>query len=131
MVALVAMLLISCSKQDDIPVTNIDQLVGTWKWESTCGGFVNSCGYSSMIHFQEVAFYANGQYVHKKNGSIDFTAGYTLEKITDNTGTLVLNIDTAIYTEYYSTRLERTIHVENNKLFIYRGELSDSYAKIR
>jgi len=125
-------IMISCSKQnDDIAVTNIDQLVGNWKWESTCGGFINSCGYPSKTLFQEIDLYANGQYIHKTNNQIDFKADYTLKKTNDISGTLVLNIDTAIYTEYYSKQLKLPIAIGNNRLNISRGELSDSYVKIK
>jgi hypothetical protein len=58
-------------------------------------------------------------------------ADYTLEKTDDISGTLVLNIDTTVYTEYYSKQVEMSINIGNNRLNIYRGELSDSYVKIK
>jgi len=125
-------IMISCSKKnDDIEVTNIDQLVGNWKWESTCGGIINSCTYPSKTQFLEIDLYANGQYIHKTNDHIDLQADYTLEKTDDISGTLVLNIDTAIYTEYYSKQEKMPIKIGYNRLNIYRGELSDSYVKIK
>ena len=129
-VVVFVVMMISCSKQNE--VTNIGQLAGIWQWESSCGGIISGCcAYPSTTLYKEIDFYANGQYVHKTNGHIDLKADYTIEKKDDKSGTLVLNVDTAIYTEYYTTPLEMQIDIRNNRLSIYQGELIETYVKIK
>jgi len=123
--------LFSCSNERDIKVIDIDQLVGVWKWESTCGGIINNCSYPSKSLSSEVDFLDDGQYVHKTNGTIDLKAKYTLKKLDNISGTIALEIDTTIYTQYASSHIEFPIHIPYNKLLFYTGELVVTYSKIK
>lgn len=71
--------MISCSNENEgnLKVTSLDQLNGTWKCESTCGGIINNCIYPSISNYSELDLSNGGQYVHKTNGTIDLKAKYT------------------------------------------------------
>ena len=125
-------LLLSCSNEyeSNIKVTSIDQLVGTWKWESTCGGIVNNCSYPSKLNYAEFDFFKDGQFIHKVNGTVELKANYMLKKTNSTSGAIILKIDTVIYTQYTSSHSEIPINIADNELLIYQGELVESYVKI-
>jgi len=85
-------LMISCTKttEDSILVTSLDQITGIWKWESTCGGFINSCSYSSDTHYAEIKFAKDNQLIENHNDKIYLTANYTIKTLDGSTGILVL-----------------------------------------
>jgi hypothetical protein len=122
-------LMISCNKKNDDPiiVTSIDQIVGVWKWESTCGGFTNTCGYSSSSHYAQIEFAADAQFIETHNDTVYFAAHYVIQKSDDNYGTLNL------YKTGSGDILSKgSISIVANKLQIsFGGELYDTYKKIK
>ena len=119
--------IISCSKVNDNKVLNLDQLNGTWKWESTCGGFFYDCGYSSSSHYANIEFTSEGRIVEMHNDTIFLTANFSILKNDDSSGMLILN--NIISNSVLSEHLERSISISNNELQIIRGELIDTYKK--
>ena len=62
-------LMISCTKMTEYSDlgTSLNQNTGIWKWESTCGGFINSCGYSSDAHYAKIKFTKYNQLIETHN----------------------------------------------------------------
>jgi hypothetical protein len=121
--------IISCSKVNDNKVLNLDQLNGTWKWESTCGGLVSDCGYSSSSHYANIEFTGDGRIVEKHNDTIFLTANFSILKNDDSSGMLILN--NIISNSVLSEHIEYSISISNNELHITRGELIDTYKKTK
>jgi hypothetical protein len=115
--------ILACSKQNDdnLTVTSLDQLRGEWEWVSTCGGLTPDCTYSSASNHAEILFSLNGIFVEKHNDTICQQTHYTVIKINETSGTLILDNK-----EYQSP-----IRIVNNQLEIRRGELADTYKKIK
>ena len=113
--------MISCSQKDNdlIKVSNIDQLKGIWKWESTCGGVSGECANSSNSHYAVIEFLANGRFVEKHNDTIYQQTNYTVIKIDDVSGYLILD----------NSDYQRPISIINNHLLVIRGSLIDTYIK--
>lgn len=93
-ISLFVICLVSCSKKNDdnIIVMNIDQLVGIWELESTCGGLVNDCGYSSNSHYAIIKFTNDLKLIENHNDTLYLKADYYLKKSDNFSGTLVLKI---------------------------------------
>jgi hypothetical protein len=124
-------LLISCTKKTDDPiiVTSFDQIEGIWKWESTCGGIVNSCAYSSDSHYAEIKFTLENKIIETHNDAIYLTANYTIKTSDNSSGILTLvNIES---NSIISNSIQYSFSIKNDELFIARGELLDTYKKIR
>jgi hypothetical protein len=115
-------LLLACSKQndDDLNVSNINQLRGEWKWVSTCGGFVQGCTYSSSSNYAVILFSSNGGFLELHNDAIYQKTNYYVNKTNETSGTLILENE-----EY-----QRPLRIVNHLLEIQRGELTDTYKKI-
>lgn len=113
----------ACSKQNEeyLYVNSIDQLNGEWRWESTCGGFVGGCGYPSNSNYAVIIFCSNGKFIEKHNDTVYLQADFVLRRINDVTGTIRFN----------SEKYENSVSIVNNRLEIGRGELLDTYKKIR
>lgn len=89
---IILILLISCAKKNDDPiiVTSLDQITGTWEWESTCGGFAGTCSYPTSTHYADIQFTTNAQFIEMRNDTIYLAAHYVITKSSDSSGTLVL-----------------------------------------
>lgn len=116
---IIMIFIFACSEK--IQVTSIDQIQGRWKWESTCGGFIYECRYSSRSIYATIEFKSDARYVEMHNDTIYQQSDYSIIKVDDTFGTLLLE----------KTTISRPITVLNNRLLITRGELLDSYAKIK
>ena len=121
-------LLVSCTKKSDDPiiVTSLDQIAGIWKWESTCGGLINTCGYSSRSHYGQIEFATDNQFIESYNDTVYFAAQYEIKKSDDHYGTLVLRkmgSDVVLS--------DRPISILDNKLMITGGELLFTYKKTK
>jgi hypothetical protein len=117
---LVMFLTYGCTKKP-ISVTSIDQLPGKWKWESTCGGVVYGCTFSSKSQYATLEFTSDFKYVETHNDTIYLKSNYTVTKYDETFGSLVLE----------NPPLSLSIAVVDNKLLITRGEMIDSYFKIK
>ncbi len=127
----ITLLFISCSKEkeEELKITSIDQVNGIFQWESTCGGYSGGCGYASTEHYGEFIFSTTGQFTEKFNDSIYLTAEYSIVKVDEKNGSLMLyniisNIDTAKIVQYSMTIL-------NNKLCLMRGDIFYTFHKTR
>jgi hypothetical protein len=109
----------SCNKIID--VSSIDQIPGKWQWESTCGGIEYECEYSSKSNKATIEFTNGGEYVEIHNGTVFLETKYTIQKFDDSMGSLILE----------NPAVSRPITILNNRLLITRGELMDSYYKIK
>ena len=121
--------MISCNKKNDDPiiVSSIDQIVGIWKWESTCGEFTDACGYSSSSHYAQIEFSIDAQFIETHNDTVYFAAHYVIQKSHDNYGNLNLY---KIGSEDILSK--RSISILDNKLQVSSGgELYDTYKKIK
>ena len=112
-------MLAGCKKE--IEVTSIDQIPGLWKWESTCGGVVYDCAYGSKTNYATIEFRGDGTYIEKHNNAIVLQTSYTLIKYDGIYGSLILE----------NPAVTRPITIINNALLITRGDLLDSYTKIK
>jgi hypothetical protein len=117
--AIITIIVSGCS--DKINVTSIDQIPGKWQWESTCGGIVYECTYSSKSTFAKIEFTSNGRYIEKHNDTIYLQTNYSISKYDDMMGTLILE----------NPSDSRPITILDNRLLISRGELMDRYIKIK
>ena len=118
-IILIVILICGCTKK--IEVTSIDQIPGKWNWESTCGGFIDTCLYSSKSHYATLEFTSNGNYIEKHNDTLYMKTDYSIINYDDTFGTLLLN----------NSGISRPITILNNRLLISRGELQDSYIKTK
>jgi hypothetical protein len=118
---LVMIFICACNKDDILEVTSIDQVPGKWEWESTCGGITYNCTYSSKSNHASIEFATGNKYTELHNDTIYLQTNYTISKVDDTFGTLILDKP--------NTTLPITIL--NNRLLITRGELMDSYLKIK
>lgn len=109
----------ACKKE--IEVSSIDQIPGTWRWESTCGGAEFDCTYGSKSNYATIDFTSDGIYIEKHNGVIFLQTNYTIIKSDDMLGTLVLE----------DPPDSRPITLLDNQLLITRGIYLDSYTKIK
>jgi len=115
----------SCSKDDFIHVSSLDQIQGLWEWESTCGGIVATCGYPSDSNYQSIEFTDDYQFIEKHNGSIYFSSTYVISKNSSTEGRLII-----IKTGTSDTLSNRPIGLIDNRLMISAGELLITYKKI-
>ena len=109
----------SCKKE--IIVTSISQMPGTWRWESTCGGVVDTCFYRTGSKFATIEFRSDGKYVEKRNDTLYLQTNYTIINSDDTFGTLILESPSVSY----------PITIMNNMLLITRGDYWDGYRKIK
>jgi hypothetical protein len=121
-------LLISCTKKNDDPiiVTSLDQIAGTWKWESACGGFAGTCSYPTSLHYGEIQFATNARYIETHNDTIYLAAHYEIIKSNNNSGTLVL-----YKIESDAILSQSPICILDNKLVITYGEFDLTYKKTK
>ena len=74
---------ISCSTDDEI-VENYEQnLIGKWKWISTCGGYMNGCLYSDQDNVETIEFKTGEVYIQIVNGEIITKSNYTITDTID------------------------------------------------
>ncbi len=122
-------LMISCTKpvEDSMLISSLDQITGIWKWESTCGGFTDNCGYSSSSHYAQIEFTSGAQFIETHNDTVYFAAHYEIQKSEDNHGTLNL------YKMGSDDILSKgSISILDNKLQLsFGGELYETYKKIK
>lgn len=116
----VLVLIFGCTKKP-ISVTSIDQLPGKWKWESTCGGGILGCTFSSKSKYAAIEFTSDLKYIETHNDTIYLQSKYSVSKYDETFGTLVLE----------NPPLSLSIAVVDNKLLITRGDLIESYYKIK
>jgi hypothetical protein len=117
---LFAVIIFSCKEK--IPqVTSIDQIPGKWRWESTCGGILYGCNYPSKTNFATIEFTAGGNYIEMHNDTVYLQTPYSIVKYDDVFGSLV----------FENLYISRAITVLNNRLMIDRGELQDTYSRIK
>jgi hypothetical protein len=118
-IIIIVILLGSCTKKID--VTSIDQIPGTWNWEATCGGYIDTCILSSKSNYASIEFTSNGNYIEKHNGTIFLQTDYSVLKYDENFGTLLLN----------NSNISRPITIVNGRLVISRDDFQDSYMKVK
>jgi hypothetical protein len=118
-IIIIAILFGSCTKK--IEVTSIDQIPGKWNWEATCGGYIDTCLLSSKSSYASIEFTSDGNYIEKHNDTIYLQTNYSVIKYDVNFGTLLLN----------NSNISRPVAVVNNRLVISRGDLQDSYMKVK
>lgn len=105
-----------------IEVTSIDQVPGTWRWESTCGGdFDYTCVTASKLDYATIEFRSGGVYVEKHMDTVYLQTNYSILKSDDMFGTLILE----------NPPESRPMTILNNELIIQRGLYEDSYTKIK
>jgi hypothetical protein len=119
-IAILIIILCSCSEKLT-DVYSIDQIPGKWVWESSCGGINYTCEYSSKSLNASIEFTSDGKYIEIHNDVIFLQSDYTLEKYDDMYGTLILQ----------NPFSSRPVTIMNNRLMITRGELMDTYYKVK
>lgn len=121
---LVILLFTASCGEKIIDVSSVDDIPGTWRWLSTCGGEGDndySCINASELQYATIEFRSNGAYIEKHMDTVFLQTTYTISKIDDLFGTLILE----------NPPVNRPVTVINNKLIIQRGTFEDSYEKIR
>jgi hypothetical protein len=118
---LLIFLLYGCSKKSIVEVTSIDQIPGKWKWESTCGGVIYNCTFPTKTTSASIEFTSDGKYIEMHNNTIFLQTNYNIVKYDLTYGTL----------ELQNSTISRPITIISNRLLITRGELADSYFKMR
>ena len=126
---LIFILSVAISCDDTGKVTNIDQIQGIWNWESTCGGLINSCGYPSNTMYVRIEFSNKGQYAEIHNDTIQLTETYAIRKIDTASGFLILK--DIVSKGSFPDSIVNPILINDNELLVCRGELIDSFKKIK
>ena len=117
----ILLLLYGCSEKL-IEVTSVDQIPGTWRWESTCGGDIDyTCVNGSKSNYATIEFRSDGVYLEKHMDTVFLQTNYSILKSDDMFGTLILE----------NPSDSRPVTVLNNLLIIQRGTFEDSYSKIK
>jgi hypothetical protein len=119
--ALISIVIFSCKKTDFADVKSIDQIPGKWKWESTCGGIDYKCTFSGKSARATIEFTVDGKYIEMHNDTIYLETNYIILKYDDTFGTLELKNST----------ISLPVTIVDNYLIITRGELADSYHKMK
>lgn len=119
-IVLLALTMASCSEKP-LDVGSVKQIPGLWKWESSCGGLDYECTYQSKSQWATIEFTDEGKYIENHNDTLYLETTYTLQVYDDMYGTIVLE----------SPYASRPVTVLNNRLLITRGEILDTYYKIR
>jgi hypothetical protein len=117
--SIILFVLFSCKKE--IIVTSISQMPGTWRWESTCGGVVDTCFYRTKDIYATIEFRSDGKYVEKRNDTLYLQTNYTIINSDETFGTLILESPSVSY----------PITIMNNMLLVTRGNYWDGYRKIK
>jgi hypothetical protein len=106
-----------------IEVYSLDELPGTWRWESTCGMIDTSytCINASKSNYATIEFGSGGVYTEKHMDTIFLQTNYSIIKSDNMFGTLVLE-------NPYSSR---PITLLNSRLIIQRDGFEENYTKIR
>lgn len=120
-IGLIFLLFLTISCKKTIEVTSIEQVPGLWKWEFTCGGAVYECTYGSPSHYATIDFKPDGNYIEKHNDTLFLQTNYSIVNLDNLMGTLVLE----------NPPEERPLTILNNRLLITRGNLTDSYIKMK
>jgi hypothetical protein len=107
-----------CKKKD--PVASLDALPGNWRWESTCGGTVFGCRYSSKSEYATIEFTSDGKFIEKHNDTVFLQLPYTLTKYDDMFGSLQLG-----------TQFSLPVSIINNRLLIDRFDLQEQYSRMK
>jgi hypothetical protein len=118
--SILLLLLFACKKE--IIVTSIDQVPGTWQWESHCGGGdLDTCIYRSDTEYATIEFKTDGKYLEKHNDTIFLQSTYHLINLDGTFGTLIID---SPYRSY-------PITIMDNMLLITKADYMDSYRKIK
>ena len=120
--------IVSCDKSDDAIELKLDDIQGTWRWLSTCGGFSGSCINRSNSGYHEITFDSIFKFQYSNSDTVNYYADYRIDKKDDIKGILNLYNQNVLNS---FTLSQRTIALYDNILVIYRGTLSDSYEKIK
>lgn len=107
-----------------LDVSSVDEIPGTWRWRSTCGGEGDNdytCINASESEYATIEFRSDGTYIEKHMDTLYLQTKYTILKIDDFFATLTLE----------NPPVNRPVTVINNKLMIQRGTFEDTYEKIR
>jgi len=107
-----------------IEVSSVDDIPGTWRWLSTCGGDGDndySCINASDANYALIEFRSDGKYIEKHMDTVYLQTNYSIFKIDDLFGTLILE----------DPPVNLPVTVINNKLIIQRGAFEDTYEKIK
>ena len=122
------LLITSCTERGDntLKVTSLDQIYGTWEWESTCGGLIYNCAYPSKTNYKEIEFSEFSQYLERRNDTLSLSATYYIVRSDNVSGTLFL-----IKTGSNDILSQSYIWISDNRMIISAGELGISYKKIK
>jgi hypothetical protein len=105
-----------------IEVTSIDQIPGTWRWESSCGGETDYiCVNASKSDYATIEFRSDGVYIEKHMDTVFLQTNYSITKSDDMFGSLILE----------NPSENRPLTILNNELIIQRGSFEDNYTKIK
>lgn len=107
-----------------IDVSSVNDIPGTWRWLSTCGGVGDNdytCVNASDANYAVIEFRSDGNYIEKHMDTVYLQTNYSIVKIDDLFGTLILG----------DPPVNRPVTVINNKLIIQRGAFEDTYEKIK
>jgi len=115
-------LLFLISYDDIIVVSSIDDIPGTWRWESTCGGSEDyTCVNASKSNYATIEFGSNGVYIEKHMDTVFMQTNYNILKSDDMFGTLILE----------DPAETRPVTILNGELIIQRAGFEDNYTKIK
>jgi len=123
LILILFLFLIGC-REKIIEVSSVDDIPGTWRWLSTCEGEGDndySCINASDANYAVIEFRSNGDYIEKHMDTVYLQTNYSILKIDDLFGTLILE----------DPPVNRPVTVINNKLIIQRGASEDTYEKIK
>ncbi|MBN2632126.1 MAG: hypothetical protein JXR66_01120 [Bacteroidales bacterium] len=117
------MIFLSACGEKIIDVYSLEELPGTWRWESTCGMFDTSytCINASKTNYATIEFGKNGLYTEKRMDTIFHQTEYQLVIIDDMMGSLVLA----------DPPENRPLTLINSRLIIQRNGFEDNFVKIK
>lgn len=143
---ILVLLIISCKKEPQNKLSLTQQIVGTWNWESTCGGFAEECGYPSLKNNQTIEYTTDGHYIERRNDTLYVRCSFQVIDSVYNSGHIV---NTFYYFRYSKliypilTNLQDSVNfgmyyrnynvqfiISNNALYFPFGELITEYKKI-
>jgi len=99
-------------------------LVGTWNWVESCGGFTGLCWYPSEDNYRQVVFDRSMRYIEKQNDLIVKDFQY---QIIDT----FINGSTTIYTIKFQDSYQTYFWFSGNRLNIQGGDFVDEYVRAK
>jgi len=110
----------ACSSNDEKDTINI---IGTWHWVSSCGGFTGGCWYPDVDNYESIEFNSDLVYIQKVNDLIVLQTRYLISD------TIINGLD-VVYTIEFDNGRNKRFRIINDTLSFEGGDFWKDYKKV-